>query len=222
MRAIATSLVHCLALAGCATDRYVGSLSSDMVWANRGYGLVLPLAELAPRWIAIDPSALDKAAPSDRPIIKDDAIDLDGDGAATFSERTRRLDPALRLLSRTATSATLEVLVELSPVENGPSIEAAATSELVRRGYPASSVEREPGAAESIVARARRAEREARALTVEQPRIVAEEGRVRRQLITIVVEAKSLDASLVADQELARRALIMSAEAAPLMEREAW
>ncbi|MBI4820331.1 MAG: hypothetical protein HY791_28960 [Deltaproteobacteria bacterium] len=207
-------------IAACATDRYVGSLGSDLVWANRGYGLVLPLSELAPRWIVVDPQDPSAVPPALRPLVAEDAIDLDGDGKTSFSESTRRLVPALRLVSRTST-ATLDVIVSLSPVRGGPTLELVATSELIRRGFDARSVERASEAGR-LELRAKTADRSARVIAIDQPELVAEEGRVRRQVITFVLEAHELDEPSVADQDLASRALILSAEAAPLSEGESW
>jgi len=103
------------ALGGCASSRYVGSIGETGVYSNLGYGLTLDLqaSEVAARWQAIDPEAIDDAAAADRPKVNDAPVDLDGDGALTSDETMRHLRPTLRLIARSSSAAGARIDVDV-------------------------------------------------------------------------------------------------------------
>ena len=106
-------LPHCLILAliGCTSPRYLGSIGRDGTYSNRGYGLAVRLSSngLSERWDPIDPSELDRVPKSMRPKEKGGPLDVDGNGVLTVTERTQHTEPTLRILSRTSSVARIDV-----------------------------------------------------------------------------------------------------------------
>src|SRR5687767_421469 len=104
-------LILLTAVAGCTSPRYIGSIGRDGTYSNRGYGLAIRLdaGGLGERWDPIDPTNTDRVPNRMRPKQATGPIDVDGDGLLQLTERTKHMEPTLRLLSRTSSVARIDV-----------------------------------------------------------------------------------------------------------------
>jgi hypothetical protein len=207
---------------GCATDRYVGVIGRDGTYANRGYGLLVPLypEKLQARWSVVDPSDHLDVPPRLRPRRLDEALDVDGDGRLAVTERARYQRPTLRLYSKTSSTAVLDVDVRIlggknatHPLEDhfqalvdglaGTATSTLATSTATRAEGAVRTVKVAPGRT-GLLTEVRGPDPRGpgrldyRVALIDQS-LIAEEGRSRRQLIRVELRAARLDDALRAD-----------------------
>ncbi|MCK6549676.1 hypothetical protein L6R52_27820 [Myxococcota bacterium] len=236
-RLIAATLAaaSALALSACASDRYVGSLGRDLTYSNRGYGVALALGRggLTDRWTVIDPADVDAAPEALRPFVRDEPIDLDGDGFVDLGETTRFHTPMLRLWSKTSTGAQLDVDVTIYGQNNTQvPLEGLLILELQKLGGAsqgtlvstssitvASGNDVRIGELETNTAGTARALRIA---LVDQPIFQTEHETFRRQVVRVVLSAPALADALRRDHDLLLRGLFLARRGAEPDPRQKW
>lgn len=220
---------------GCATPRYLGTLSGGTTYVNRGYGLVLPLTGLTARWWIFDPEHPDQGPSGLAPKRKDDRIDLDADGMLLLDELTSRYEPALRLLSRTSTAARIDIAAEIlsEPAASRVTLRGLLHSEIRTRAADAEAARKAIEGEEALslafgrpalvttIERIRDGGAERLAL-IDQPGFVAEEGVVRRQLIRVRLVGPSLRPDWVEDHRRLVESLLAAPKAGAETRRERW
>ncbi|MEL7372390.1 MAG: hypothetical protein AAFN74_25930 [Myxococcota bacterium] len=226
---VLTAFVHC------GTQRYVGSIGRDGTYANRGYGfaIIVGRANLARRWVLLDPAKLPLRRTDGLPIPTRDPIDIDGDGFYSVGEATLHFDPTVRLLSQTSTGAVADIRVE---VLSGPARDASLEALLQRAlniwtGVPARirqqalrrAITRKVKDRPAMVTTATSADRLHHVAVIDQGQVRAEENIRRRQLVTIHVYApQPADARLRDDFGALLDALVLNRKTAPETAREKW
>jgi hypothetical protein len=217
-------------LAGCVSDRYVGSIGPTGLYVNRGYGLVLDLgqADLDERWRVVDPLDPASAPPGQAVELREALLDLDGDGVLHHDELQRHARPTLRLVSRSATvSATLEVDVEILGGKNGGNDFDGWTQlvlgELAGREVSPQEWRRRKLGPDFPARVAELSEAGLRVGLVDHGQFLAENDRFRRQIVRVVLRAPGgLDDALRADHDFLLRALSLNHQAAPLRRDETY
>lgn len=215
---------------GCVSDRYVGGLGNG-AYTNRGYGFTLRLDRdgLDTRWRVIDPQHPEDAPPSARVDVRDEPLDLDGDGELLLGETTRYLTPTLRLVSRTSSATDVSIDVEImSGKSRKYPLDGLVLPEVRRRtgtasiagdlrarqvsGFEARVVETPPGPGRRVY----------RIAVIDQRDLIAEEGIRRRQLVKVVLAAPALTYQLRKDFDTILSALYLSRRAAEPTDQERW
>lgn len=218
-------LLLCLS---CSSSRYIGSIGRDQSYANRGYGLLLPLTphDLLSRWMPLDPNDLPDVPRALLPKARNEPLDLDGDGEKRITEKMPHYDPVLRLLSRTSTSVAMDLQVEIIPkAQKDDSLEALIRERLY--GYPESQ---RAQALASMQTRRHLGGFEMRVLTfpsarvayVDQRDFVAEERIPRRQLVAVRLIAPKLTEALKLEHERLIQELILSRQGGEHLRQEVW
>lgn len=224
-----------LLLTACTSPRYVGSIGRDGTYSNRGYGLAIRLQTdgLSERWEAIDPSELDKAPARMRPRMVTQPLDLDSDGHLQITERQTYTKPTLRLLSRTSSTAWIDVDVEIL---RGPNKTAPLDALLVRElkdlsitssaavdGAIAETTRRKVAPDfEARITEVRTPEGYHRIAIIDQSDFIAEEKIPRRQLVKVVLTADDREAQLVEDHDRLLDASILNRRGSSETLREQW
>lgn len=234
---LAAGVVAALALQACASDRYVGSIGRDLTYSNRGYGVALALDRggLTERWNVVDPADVDAAPEALRPFVRDEPIDLDGDGFVDLGETTRFHTPMLRLWSKTSTGAELSIDVTifgqnntLVPLEGllllelqkaGASAKAEGTLVSTSSVAIASGNDVRIGEIETTVGGLPRVRRIA---LVDQPIFQTEHETFRRQVVRVELVAPALTDALRRDHELLLRGLFLARRGAEPDPRQKW
>lgn len=231
-----TAVAVALFAAGCGSQRYIGSIGRDRTYSNRGFGFALRLAPggLEERWLAIDPMAPSEVPASLRPKRIHSRLDLDGNGELRFDEAVDHFSPTFRLVSRTSTTARmdLDVLVVARRYKKA-SLDAIAAGQIRKLGQltpdeldqamasakrrriapdfaalvlevPDCRPRTEPATATPPQSLA------CRAAFVDQPGLVAERGVARRQIIRVILVAPALNDVLRRDQDQLLRNLVLS------------
>lgn len=235
-RSTAVALLAAVALSGaCTHDRYLGSLLPSGTYVNRGYGIVVPLGDLPDRWHVFDPEHPERGPKSLRAELREESIDLDGDGTLRLDELTARYEPPLRLVSRTSTTTWMVVQVEIlsEPGASEYSLKAlfdtevrdlAATDTAARLGIQEAE-RRELGLGrEARVTRIVGVDGggATRLALIDQPGVRAESGAERRQLVRVRLQTPRLTPERVADHETLLRGLIAAREIGRGTRRERW
>lgn len=212
-RALA-GLLLALGLSACASPRYIGTLGRGDIYANRGYGVVANLSQggLTDRWTVVDPSDLEQIAPADRPARVRGQIDLNGNGLLELPETIVFYEPTLRLLSKTSSTARIDLDVQILGENNfaipldalvALDLKAAATSSAARDAAFAAIERRTVGEAQARVveldARTDRGPRRLRLAIVDVPDFETETKTVRRQIVRVRLTAPALDDAMRAD-----------------------
>jgi hypothetical protein len=238
-RNVLLALLASVLASACISDRYVGSIGRDGTYSNRGYGfaVLLLLDGLDKRWTAIDP-AFPQHAPDDlMQEIRDEPIDLDGNGELDMGETTRFLVPTLRFVS-TSTPSEAEMYVDVAII-GGTAKDApldsllihelrrlARTSTSADHIVSTSTKETVSSSFDARIAEARAPEAAGgkmyRVAVVDQNEFVAEQGVKRRQLIRVVLAAPELNAQLREDHNKVLRALVLNRKAGAETTQERW
>jgi hypothetical protein len=222
-------------LAGCTSPRYVGSIGRDGTYSNRGYGLAIRLDVngLGERWDAIDPTEREKVPKSVRPKRKTDPIDVDGDGLLSLTERQEHMVPTLRLLSRTSSTARIDIdVLILGGANKTAPIDALVALELKQRVGTSTA-----GVGEAITKMIRRTvapDFDARVAEISSSKgyyrialidhgdFLAEEGIKRRQMIKVLLSAKRRSDPMVEDHDKLLDAVILNRRGSSTSVREQW
>jgi hypothetical protein len=222
--------------ASCASDRYVGSIGARGVYANRGYGFTLDLSreQLYARWRPVDPKDHDAEPAELRPAQYDAPIDLDGDGVLQDAETVRFLRPMLRLVARTTSTASaaagasfeLDVVILGGPRKDEPLVNAARAELTARFGAAAAAVDLEPRRLApdfaALVTEGAAGVERFRFAVIEQPRFEGEHGFARRQLVTVLLRAPSIDAPLRIDFNRVLQAITLNQRGGATTLQEEW
>ena len=127
----------CALMMACASDRYVGSVGKTGNYANRGYGLVVALQhqKLLDRWEFIDPRNLDIYQESVRPVLKNEIIDMNGDGTLHHDELVLQWAPNLRLVNKQRPGNTIDIAVDILGGKNKSSDPSAYPRYFVKQEF---------------------------------------------------------------------------------------
>ena len=216
---------------GCVSDRYIGSIGPTGSYSNRGYGVSLPLSHesLAARWKAVDPRVVAGGPSSLELTVVEDPVDINGDGILHIDETTRRVEPMLRLVSRTSTGTWIDVTVRIlgGPLATRPLPELMADafhSVAGRLGKRQEWESRKLGPDfEALVAEVSPPSRDVtRVAVIDHADFIAEDEVERRQLIRVVLYSPPLTAELRADYNRVLDAVVLNARGAPLTILEQW
>lgn len=219
---------YCLILAGCISDRYVGSIGRTGSYSNRGFGLTVDLAAagLDERWTAVDPRKVEDAPLGLQPAVIDGQIDLNGDGELNYDENARYLEPTLRLISRSSSVGVCRIDVSVTILT--PDVRDAKLDDLM-----ATALRRLTGQQITLDRWERRRlgpdfpsrvselrEHRKRVALIDQGEFVAEDGYTRRQIVEVVLHADPITPDLRADHNLVLHAISLNRMAAPLTSQE--
>lgn len=227
-----------LLLTACASPRYVGSIGRDGTYSNRGFGLAIRLQHegLSERWEAIDPSQLEKAPAHMRPRLVTQPLDLDSDGHLQITERQEYSKPTLRLLSRTSSTAWIDVDVAIArgPHKADP-LDELLTSELRELAKTSSATATAVDQAIASMAKRRVVpDFEARVTELSTPEgffrlalidhddFQAEQGIIRRQLVKVLLTADQRRPQLAEDHDRLLEAAILNRRGSSETLREQW
>lgn len=235
------SAVLLLFFCACASDRYIGSIGARGTYSNRGFGLVLDLGQgdLAKRWQAFDPKTPELIGLEQRPMWINAPIDLDGDGTLRADETTQHYRPTIRLVARTASTATVatssitpQIDIDVAilggeeaarPIDN---VTRAAARELLG----ASAVlegelsKRQLGPDfDARIASGKVAGKEFKLAVIDQSGFYATETAVtRRQAVRVLLTAAKIDSALIEDFQRVLSGLVLSARGGALKKQEQW
>ena len=239
-RGILTAALFLL-LASCASNRYIGSVSRQRIYVNRGFGVIARLASagLLERWNVIHPRSEGKAPPSLAPRVRQSPLDLDGDGRLAVTETQRFVEPTLRLYASHDASpprAWMDLGIQILPRRyDDVSIDAIVATDVrsvVSRAVSPDDVE--------IIDRevlggfsARVLEVQTTTTTTTQPVVVrraiidqagfiGEEGVIRRQIVRVTLFASKLDERLRADHDAFVDSLVLNRKGGFTTVKEAW
>ncbi|MBX2811267.1 MAG: hypothetical protein KTR25_05635 [Myxococcales bacterium] len=228
------ALLGCL-LSGCANQRYIGTLSRHGTYVNRGYGIVLPMGPISERWWIFDPKHPDQGPSGLAPQYVNSRLDLDGDGLLKLDEKTVRYQPSIRLITRDAPLAKIEVdvrilsapnlrkasLRQLMAYEIGKIAESNDATQTALRAIETHRItfERKMMVASVVNATNEQAHRVA---LVDQTAFAAEEGVSRRQLIILTLHAKTLEPAMTEDFDHLLHNILASSKAGPQTRQERW
>ncbi|MFO0724866.1 MAG: hypothetical protein U1E65_13885 [Myxococcota bacterium] len=219
---------------GCASARYVGSISPSGMYANLGYGFAVELSHegLMSRWAAIDPAKLEEAPAGSRPEVVDAPLDTDGNGVLEGAEMSHFLRPTLRLLaltSSTSSAASAKISMDVDAVILGgveaddplQKIAASAVRELVG-GEPPQFEDRRVGPDfPAFVGEGHTADGgEYKIAIVDHARFAGEYDIVRRQSLRILLRAPKITTELRRDFIWLLEAITLSHQAGPLSRQE--
>jgi hypothetical protein len=228
-----------VALAGCASPRYVGSIGRDQVYANRGFGVLARLTQgdLLSRWAPADPDDLDAIPPALRPQRVREQLDVNGDGQLDVTETVVFYRPSLRLLSRTSSVAHMDLEVQLLGRNNakvpldavmGLDLKRLAGTSTGARDAAFAHIERRTltGEVEARVAEIRSVEagarRWARLLVADVPEFRTEEGQTRRHIVRLTLWDTDLSDQDRADFDRVVQGLVLAPQGGPPGTGERW
>lgn len=235
---VSASLLALLS-AACASPRYIGSIGRNNSYSNRGFGVTVDLnaGGVLSRWQALDPSDLKDVPPAVRPQRVREPLDLDGDGMLQVTEATVFYRPALRLVSRTSSVATLELDVEILGSNNarvpldaivgldlkrlaGSSTQAVALgfSSITRRTLPPNVAAR----VAEVRTQGEGGPMQVRLLVADVPNFVGEERLKRRHIVRLTLKAPTIDDAMRADFDHVVSGLLVAPTGAPLSKDEQW
>lgn len=222
-----------LAASACTHDRYLGRVTPGGNYVNRGFGVVVPLGDLPERWQISDPEHPER---SPVPVVlKEERIDLDGDGMLRLDELVARLDPPLELRSKTSTGArmTLEVEILSEPAASKVTLRGLFDSEVrALAGNPTAQRLAIEGAErhqlgferEALWTRIIGVDGGGAALLalVDQTGVVSEGGQPRRQLIRLRLTGPRLTPALERDHRWLMQHLTAGRESGRGTKDERW
>lgn len=230
MNARSVALVVLLALAGCTTARYAGSVGRDRSFVNRGYGFLVRLshARIGERFDAIVPENRERFPAAIRPKAFESPLDLDADGFLDVTETTRHFQPALRLLSRTSTAVFIDVDVQILSKKNNsaPLIEIALgdakrMTQAAGGTFSGSAATTKRTVAPNFDAVVFELPRH-RVAVIDQSGFEGEEGITRRQIVRVTLHAPRIDESLRAAHDDVLDALILNRRGSVESTKEEW
>lgn len=203
------ALCAALCAAGCASDRYIGSIGRDGAYVNRGYGFTLLLNTLEDRWSV--PAQVNGF---------DSPIDVDGDGKISIDENRRIRRPTLRLESKTSSaSVAIDVLIFGKNNKDVP-LEDLAHLELAKL-TATSSIALETLTIGTFPARIAQLPN-LRYAMIDVQDFSAEENQTRRQVFTVVMRAQEMSDALKKDFEVLLSALVLNRRAGAETAQEKW
>jgi hypothetical protein len=224
-----------LLLVGCTSPRYVGSIGRDGTYSNRGYGIAIRLngSGLGDRWDPIDPTSTERVPKGLRPKEENGPLDVDGDGYLRVTERTQRLVPTLRILSRTSSVARIDVDVlilgggnKTAPIDALMALELkerAGTSSVSVDGAIANMKRRKVTPDfDTRVAELATPKGFTRIALIDQEDFLAEEGLTRRQVVKVVLWAGRRNEGLIEDHERLLDGVILNRRGSTETVREQW
>ncbi len=238
-RALLLASLLASTVAACASPRYVGSIGRNNTYSNRGFGVTVDLNSggVLSRWQALDPSDLKDVPLAVQPKRVREPLDLDGDGYLQITEATVLYRPALRLIARTSSVATMDLDVQILGSNNatvpldalvGLDLKryAGSSTAAVSQGF--ASIERTEltGGVKARIAQVK-AHAEAgqpslQLLVADVPNFVSEEGLPRRHIVRLVLRAPTLTEQMRQDFKHVVAGLLVAPKGAPLSKDEQW
>lgn len=207
-RSVGPAALALSCLAACHSGRYVGSISPSGRFANRGFGIALPLEQLGLErdWRVLTASDRDQSARA--PQLRETQVDLNGDGALAVAERIRFSDPLLRFISRTSTAVHIDIRVEMVPAwKRRTPLRALLDdgNEKVSAPHKGERHERITATGLRLLTHVATGERPAnralRTIYVDHPAMPTRGRGVRRQLIRVELYAPKLSTALAQAQD---------------------
>ena len=204
----------------CASDRYVGSIGPTGNYANRGYGFVVALGQggLLNRWTIIDPRKVDTFPDQLQPLIRETAIDLNGDGFVHHDELVSQWSPNLRIFNKQDSSTRIEVAIEILGGKNQTADFAAyarhfAKTEFKQDTSPKDWIARRVGPNfPALIAEFKTPA--TRIAIIDHSKFSAEDGAIRRQIVLVRLSGPKFEASHRKDFEEFLDAIALNPKAA--------